>query len=316
MIPALLLIISPSLLAAAESKDFAAAARTLFESVIDFKLENDLLVVHSALKGGDPHGIIQGAWNNLPGIGSFHYSTRGSGGGYSRGGGGWQVNIDFEPSNQPDVFRFSMTSGDGSESMTLHQESPGKLSIEYRSPRSSFTYAQTSGKCKLRLKAGMDSALLAKKNFSEVCQANHAAVEKHVIAAIERFFDKVPGTRFVAPPPGKVVFDLRDGTQIVGTVEIADLKIATAYGVLTLPRGEIREIFFPGAPRPSDDAPGVQAKGASSGGEKVVMKRFAPVGKLETEAFEVKMSYGALRIATSDILHMAFGPVEEEKRKE
>ena len=48
----------------------------------------------------------------------------------------------------------------------------------------------------------------------------------------------------VPAQPSGPVFEMKDGTRVVGTVNQPSFQVATAYGVLTIPTGEIQRIRF------------------------------------------------------------------------
>jgi hypothetical protein len=293
----LLLLVELTLLPArAPAADFARECRALFEKLIDFKLEGNLLVIKETVSAEEARTLLQAARGSFS-VGRFYFRA-GSTSSSSSGGGEGSVTLHFLPGSQPGSFQFNLAAPGGKDVMNMSQPSPGLLTLEYQSGARSVSYSQSKGKCRLRIKAGRDSVLLSRSTFTAILQAEPVAVRKHLVEAIESFFGEVPVVRASGAPPGKVLFHLRDGTLLVGTVDLEKLDLATDYGTLTLPRGEIRQIVFPNAKEGS----------ASSAPTVVVMERFSPSGALALESFAVKTAYGALDVPLAKVAHVVFGP--------
>ena len=290
--------------------DFAKRSRSFFEKIIDFKIEENLLVVHNAVSSEAASAAVRSGREAF-GVSRFRYNTAHSGGSYSGGSGKGSVTINFEGDGEAGNYDFQLVSPDSVESMTLHQESPGDLVVEYRAQKRSVIYTQTKGKCRLQIKAGADSLSVSKRSFAEVLQSNPLAVRKHLLLPLEEYFDKTPVAQFDSAPPGKVLIDLKDGSSVVGVLKAPDIKILTRYGALTIPRAELRQVVFPGAESP--DLEGGDTKVSASADEvTVITRRFTPKGSLEASSFAVLTPYGELSLETKDILHMAFGPPAAE----
>lgn len=305
-------------LLAAEMKfsGYAQQSRGLFEKLIDIKIEKDLLVLRPDPKGaGAGRELFQLAVNAYSGIGRIYVRYQSGGSSTSRGSGG-SVTIRHELETGG-AFEFNLQSPDGKESLVVQQPSPGQLSVEYRQGKRSISYSQSQGKCQIRVRTGIDSVASSRPTFTALFQENPEAVQRSFVALLEAYFDKVPGVGFSPAPPGKVIFHLRDGAQLVGELKLAEATLATDYGELVLPRDDIRQIVFPGSEETVDlGAAGVRGGKIKTGEVIVVTKRFAPRGHLEVDEFVLATSYGDLRVAAGDVLNAVFGPPREESEPE
>lgn len=293
------------------AQPMAKQSRAFFEKLVDFKIEKNLLVVKPTTTG-DLGTLLRSGRSRFTNVSRFSIRWHGGSSSSYGGSGGGNVNISFQ---QNGALTFQLTSANGQDSMTLKQPSPGNLNLVYKSGKKSISYSQSKGKCTLRIKAGRDSVSVSKRSFNAVVQAYPEQVRKHLVAALEGWFDDVPVLRYAAAPPGKVAFHLRDGTYLVGKLKIDEAKLDTDYGTLVLPRGEMRQILFPGALAYADaGGPPPGKQGAESDGETVVvMRRFTPRGRLHLDTFRVETDYGTLEILVEDVLHVAFGPPLEEE---
>jgi len=275
----------------------ARQARGFFERLIDFKIENDLLVVHPSPGLGSSGNLHTQASNAFPNIGEIRVRYARGSTSMHRGSGG-SVQLSFEADGSPGSFSFRLVSPDGGETMLLSQTEPGSLTLEYTSASATVSYSQTRGKCQLKIKARGGRLSVTKKGFGELFGEGGDIAQKHFIGLLDAFFDKVPFAYVFAAPPGKVIFHLKGDALVVGEVKGPDLSFETAYGPLKLPWSEIRQITFP-EDKPEDVV--------------VTMQRFTPKGKLDVDVFEVTTAYGLLRVQTSDVREVFVGPPVVEK---
>lgn len=282
-------------------------SRAFFERFIDLKIQNDLLVVQTDPKGGGSAAVYSGARSAFPNVGRLYVRYAHGSSSSSRGGSG-NVTIHFEPSGQAGNYHFQLDGPSGTESITLKQQTPGELSIEYKKGRYGFSYSQSKGKCKLRIRGGAESLSAAKRTFGSVLQENPDVVRRRFLDVLERYFDDVPVPKLAGAPPGKVVLHLQDGGQVIGELKVSDVQLETDYGVLTLPRDEIRQIVFPD-PGEDVETPAEPLKAVEEAEESVVVTtRFTPKGVLKLDALTLDTPYGELRFRARDLRQAVFGP--------
>ncbi len=271
----------------------ARASRSVFEHLIDIKLEKDRLVFRADASGSGRQELFQAAASAFGGFGRIQ--VRYENGSTSRSGGGsGSVAIRFGLGPAGGDFQFDLEAPDGSESLSVKQGGQGDLSIQFREGRRTISYVQSQGKCQLKVHAGGDAVSVSRPTFSEVFKEDPEAISRQLIGLLEAFFDQAPRIDYSVAPPGKALFQLRDGSKVVGELKLDSLPLRTAYGTLNFPRDDLRRIDFA-----SPDAPP---------GEAVVFaKRFSPRGKLGVDVFEVVTPYGDLRIEASDISQAHFG---------
>lgn len=289
---------------------YAQQSRSLFEKVLDVKLEKNLIVLKADPKSGVVgRSMFQLAQSTFTGIGRVYVRYQGGGSSTSRGGTG-SVTIRHELDGGG-AFEFDLQSPDGKETLSVKQPSPGQLTILYRQGRRTISYTQSQGKCQLKVRTGMDAMAATRSNFTAIFQDNPEVVQRNFIALLEAYFDDLPDLGFSPAPPGKVILHLRDGTQIVGELKLETATLHTDYGNLDLPRDEIRHIVFGGSDA-AVDAGGAVGKKIAVGEAVVVMKKFAPRGRLEVEEFQVATQYGTLTVDAGEVLHALFGPPLED----
>lgn len=289
---ALLLVLA----GAVPQTELAKQSRAFFSKAIDFKVKGDILQVETDPKGVGGPGVYQLAHSSFPGAGRVH--VRWQGGSSSRsGGGGATINIQFEPSGAAGTYRFELQAPGGAESVLLEQQAAGTFRFELRRPGLRVSYAQAKGNCTLKVHAPDESYATRARTFSGVLDDCPDGVRRYFLDGIEAYFDKVPYTGFSAAPPGKTLLRLRDGSVVVGDVRLSELRVRTDYGVLVLPKDELRQIVFP--ERAGEE-------GAAPEGL-VVARRFSPRGIVELEAFDVALPYGELRISASEVREAVFG---------
>lgn len=296
-----------TLAGAVPQTELAKQSRAFFSKAIDFKVKGDLLLVETDPKGIGGSGVYQLAHSSFPGAGRVY--VRWQGGSSSRsGGGGPTVNIQFEPSGNAGTYRFELQAPGGAESVLLEQQGTGQFRFELRRSSVRVSYAQAKGSCALRVRAPDESYATRARTFSGVLEDCPDSIRRYFLESLEAYFDKVPFAGFAAAPPGKTLLRLRDGSVIVGDVRLSELRVRTDYGVLTLPRDDLRQVVFPESGVPEGDRGGAAGPARES---LVVARRFSPRGVVDLEAFDMVLPYGELRVSASDVREAVFGPPGE-----
>jgi hypothetical protein len=289
-------------------------SRAFFEKLIDLKLEGGSLAVKLAGGIPDPSSLRSLALSSFSGVSRVSIRSGRGSTSTSRGGGSGEVTISLGQDGSADSLSFRVASGD--ETLSLTQGAQGQVTFEITSGKFSLRYEQEKGKCKLRVKAGAESFNATRASLSALIQAEPLGVQKYLFGALDLYLDKPPFVPFAAAPPGKTIARLRDGAEVFGELDLKEVLLATDYGNLTIPRGEILHIFLPGAElgfeAVREDAPA----GAVSEETVVVTKRFAPRGRLDLASFRLRTPYGDLDFAASEVLHIAFGPEPEPEPAE
>jgi hypothetical protein len=105
----------------------------------------------------------------------------------------------------------------------------------------------------------------------------------------------------VKSKPGEALFLLTDGSRVKGAIKITELQLKTAYGTLTIPTTDIKEIKFPVVKKE-------EGKESALTEDEVQTIRFTVTGSLLIDKFEVKTTGGVLSISKTAIEKILFQP--------
>lgn len=284
--------------APASGSEFAKQSRSCFSGMIDFKVQGGNLVIVRADKGdvSANTGLLR---SHFPGVSEFEFRT-GHGSSSSSGGGSGRVAVEIESGGTPGSFGFRLVSPDGKETIDLVQTAPGALTFTYKGSEGRARYTQEKGKCRLTAARKGVAGNAAGSTFVELISTS-GEVGAALIDILDSFFDRVPAERPGPVPRDGVLFELEDGTSIVGKPAGDAVHLKTAYGTLAIPYAEIREVILPSsmaaAPKPKEE----------EGEAIVVARRFTATGELEERSFEVDTKYGAFRPEVASIRRILFG---------
>jgi len=93
---------------------------------------------------------------------------------------------------------------------------------------------------------------------------------------------------------GELLFVLKDGSRLKGVVSARELRLKTAYGVLSIPLSEVRRVRL-----------SVAGKDGVTEDEVETVK-FVAKGVLEVAEFVLETAYGTLKIEKDDIVEIVF----------
>jgi hypothetical protein len=283
-------------------------SRGFFEKLIDLKLEGGAIAVKLAGGPMDVSSLRTLAFSAFPGVARVSVRSQNGSTSSSRGGAGGEVSISLGQDGGPESMSFRIAAPSGDETLTLTQSAPGQMTFEVTSGKYTVRYEQEKGKHRLRVRAGAESFNITRASLAALLQAEPLGVKKYLFGALDVYLDKPPFVPFAAAPPGKTVVRLRDGAEVFGELDVAEVVLETAYGSLRIPRGELLHVFLPGADPALGAIPEDEPRGAASDETVVVTKRFSPRGRLDLESFRLRTPYGDLELAAAEILHIAFGP--------
>ena len=314
-IAAAILLLVPSL-AAPRPSDFAEQSKDFFESLIDWKIEGESLVIK---RGSSPEAVqaaFSSFWSRFQGVSSRHYQTKNGSGSSYGGGGQGSVSITFEASEEGQ-FAFILASPEGEEKMELEQEGKLKLRVAYERPGLSVTFQQEPGKCRLKVREPRHCETIAGRTFQGMCKEHPELVRRVLVKPLEEFFDRIPLPRASVVPPGKALLVLRDESEIVGILKVDKLPLKTQYGELAVPVCELKSIEFPrrSVKAPVGEALSPEPSSDRAGDTRVVTRRFTFTGAIELEVFEVTTEFGALNVKAEDVIRIAFGASPRDKKE-
>jgi hypothetical protein len=129
---------------------------------------------------------------------------------------------------------------------------------------------------------------------------------------IAEILGKVSKPEGVKSKPGEAQFLLTDGSRVKGAISITELQLKTAYGTLTIPITDIKEIKFPVVKKE-------EGKESAPAEDEVQTIKFTVTGSLLIDKFEVKTTGGVLSISKTAIEKILFqpeSPVKLEPGKE
>jgi hypothetical protein len=290
---------------------FSRASRSFFEGLVEVRIEKEVLALVPEAGAWDTVRLRGAVGTAFPGVGSI--SVRWGGGSTStRRGSGGEVSIHVGGDGGDRSLTLRMEAPGGDESLNVVQGAEGHLRLEVRRSGYSLKYEQVPGKCRLSVKAGRESFSGSGPSVAALLQRDPTGVRKYLLGSLESFFDRVPFIAFSAAPPGKTVIRLRDGSEVFGELEVEEVILVTAYGRLKIPRRDLVQIFLPGSElEGSPEAGSVPGRSGATTDTVVVTRRFAPRGRLELERIGLRTPYGRLQFEADDVLHVAFGEVEE-----
>ena len=124
--PALILLLAALAASSkAPSTEMARQSHSFFEKLLDFKVENDLLVIQADPKGAtDRNSVYQFARSCFPNVGRLSVRYQSGSSSSSRGGGG-SVTIQFQPGQAGGTYQFELNAPSGGESLKLGQKGQG-----------------------------------------------------------------------------------------------------------------------------------------------------------------------------------------------
>jgi hypothetical protein len=307
--------LAAALLSQLPQTSFSRQSRSFFEGLIDIRIEKKQLAIKAPNGLPDVSGLMALARTAFPDASQVTVrSANGSSfsGGGDGGGGNVAIQIGLPGSSQG--FEFQLASSAGDESVTLRQGNAEELLIELRTRKASLRFEQERGKCKVVVKAGADSFSATRASLLEVLSSPPPGRAKYLLGFLELYLDKTPVVAFSGAPPGKTIVRLKDGAEIYGELQVAELKLTTAYGQLTIPRSELIQITFTFPEGSGRTATEEADKAAASAPDQTMVtgRRYSPVGRLEATSFIFRTPYGDLLLQAADIVQMDFGPPEPE----
>ncbi|MBN1417931.1 MAG: hypothetical protein JXP34_04100 [Planctomycetes bacterium] len=284
-------------LSAPSGTEFARQSRSCFSGMIDFKVRSgDLEIVRSGT--GSISASTSLLRSHFPGVGRFQFRTE-HGSSSSSGGGSGSVAVEIESGGVAGSYGFHLVSPDGEETIDLVQTAPGALEFTLKGPDGRVRYTQRKGRCRLFAARKGVAGSVGGSTFVELLSMS-GEVGGVLIDVLESYFDRVPAERPAPVPRDGVLFVLDDGTSIVGKPAGDAIHLRTAYGILTIPYEEVREVVVP--------APAAAGKTPEGEDEVIVIaRRFTATGSLEERSFEVDTKYGAFRPEIDAIRRIFFG---------